>query len=213
MWCALPVLFCLIPNIRGAPPPPHQQNKPVFSGLSKLYPEPGTSRYVRMSCTGCFESIAYNRITTEEVLVLRDDRYQGRQYVKRGEGLEPSFEIVIPMNPCLKQKIQIRLRYTDDYGEIKEASKYAIYLKEACDIETTDHVLKSLPTWSEARIDKSNPFKMLALLSSLTFIIVCFLCVSVWRCCSGKAVPEDSQTEEHLLKSNQKNVLQSNRVA
>ena len=131
MWCALTVLFCLIPNIIGAPPPTHQENKPIFSGLAKLYPEPGTSRYVRMTCTDCFEVIAYNRIETEEILVLRDDKYQGRQYVKRGEGLKPTFEIVIPMNPCMEQKIQIRLRYTDDHGEMIETSKYATYLKRS----------------------------------------------------------------------------------
>ena len=171
-WFAVALLLCLLPTIQGAS---IQESKPtflpIFSRLSDLYPEPGTSRYVRLTCSGCFPQVSYERILTEEILVMSKGRFRGRRYVKKNEGLKTNFEIIVPMNPCVEQIFKMRLRYTDDSGEIQETSEDGTYRKEACDTDQTEQLPETILLYTGINHEANN-FNMHISLSLLLLVLL-----------------------------------------
>lgn len=171
-WFPVFFLLCLLPTIQGAS---IQETKstflPIFSNLWDLYPEQGTSRYVRLTCPGCFPEFSYERILTEEILVMSKGRFRGRRYVKKDEGLKTNFEIIVPMNPCIENKFKMRLRYTDDSGEIRETSEDGTYRKEACDIDPTDQLPETILLYTGINHEANN-FNMHISLSLLLLVLL-----------------------------------------
>ena len=171
-WFPVALLLCLLPTIQGAS---IQETKssftPIFSNLSDLYPEPGTSRYVRFTCPGCFPEVSYERILTEEILVMSKGRFRGRRYIKKDEGLKKNFEIIVPMNPCVEQIFKMSLRYKDDSGEIQETSEVGTYRKEACDIDPTEELPETILLYTGINHEANN-FNMHISLSLLLLVLL-----------------------------------------
>ena len=165
-------LLCVHSTIQGTS---MQETKstflPIFSNLLDLYPEPGTSRYVRLTCPGCFPQVSYERILTEEILVMSKGRFRGRRYVKKNEGLKTNFEIIVPMNPCVENKFKMRLQYTDDSGEIQETSQDGTYRKEACDIDPTEQLPETILLYTGINHEANN-FNMHISLSLLFLVLL-----------------------------------------
>ena len=88
--------------------------------------------YVNVSCPDCFKINNFDSILTEEILVKKDGRYRGRQYVRKGDGLNQNLEIIVPLNPCKEYDLKIKLRFTEDDGGIGTLSKFSKYSRECC---------------------------------------------------------------------------------
>ena len=119
--------------------------------------------------------------------------------MEKPNGLNANYEIIVPMNPCENHQIQIRLRYTDNRGEIKEIRKNADYRMENCDAKSKELLLKEAIVHASKVYEEEDIFTSLALAFLLLLLLACLVLSALWRREHTSRMKKHLESEEEDL--------------